>query len=104
MRVPGSGAGARTARAWPADDDVALRDLQALLLRERGLTVSVCTLHRVVHTSYPSDVSDEEWAVAVPYLTLLAPHRLAAQVRAARRLQRGALSGAHRRAVALPAP
>jgi transposase len=26
-----------------------LRDLQALLLRERGLTVSVCTLHRVVH-------------------------------------------------------
>jgi len=26
-----------------------LRDLQALLLRERGLTVAVCTLHRVVH-------------------------------------------------------
>jgi transposase len=26
-----------------------LRDLQALLLRERGLRVSVCTLHRVVH-------------------------------------------------------
>jgi transposase len=26
-----------------------LRDLQALLLRERGITVSVCTLHRVVH-------------------------------------------------------
>ena len=26
-----------------------LRDLQALLLQERGLTVSVCTLHRVVH-------------------------------------------------------
>jgi len=26
-----------------------LRDLQALLLRERGLTVGVCTLHRVVH-------------------------------------------------------
>jgi transposase len=26
-----------------------LRDLQALLLRERGVTVSVCTLHRVVH-------------------------------------------------------
>jgi len=24
-------------------------------------------------TSYPSDVSDEEWAVAVPYLTLLSP-------------------------------
>ena len=24
-------------------------------------------------TSDPSDVSDEEWAVAVPYLTLLAP-------------------------------
>ena len=24
-----------------------LRDLQALLLRERGITVSVCTLHRV---------------------------------------------------------
>ena len=30
-------------------------------------------------TSYPSDVSDEEWAVAVPYLTLLSPDRLAAQ-------------------------
>jgi transposase len=27
-------------------------------------------------TSYPSDVSDEEWAVAVPYLTLLAPSAL----------------------------
>jgi Winged helix-turn helix len=27
-----------------------LRDLHALLLRERGITVSVCTLHRVVHT------------------------------------------------------
>src|SRR5689334_6633303 len=27
-----------------------LRDLQALLLRERGITVSVCTLHRVVQT------------------------------------------------------
>jgi transposase len=27
-----------------------LRDLQAFLLRERGITVSVCTLHRVVHT------------------------------------------------------
>ena len=26
-----------------------LRDVQALLLRERGITVSVCTLHRVVH-------------------------------------------------------
>jgi transposase len=26
-----------------------LRDLQALLLRERGLRVSVCTLHRVAH-------------------------------------------------------
>jgi hypothetical protein len=26
-----------------------LRDLQALLLRERGLTVSVCTLHPAVH-------------------------------------------------------
>lgn len=26
-----------------------IRDLQALVLRERGLTVSVCTLHRVVH-------------------------------------------------------
>jgi transposase len=26
-----------------------LRDLQALLLRERAITVSVCTLHRVVH-------------------------------------------------------
>jgi transposase len=26
-----------------------LRDLQALLQRERGITVSVCTLHRVVH-------------------------------------------------------
>lgn len=26
-----------------------LRDLQAFLLRERGLRVSVCTLHRVVH-------------------------------------------------------
>jgi transposase len=26
-----------------------LRDLQALLLRERSITVSVCTLHRVVH-------------------------------------------------------
>jgi transposase len=25
-----------------------LRDRQALLLRERGVTVSVCTLHRVV--------------------------------------------------------
>ena len=24
-------------------------------------------------TAYPSDVSDEEWAVALPYLTLLAP-------------------------------
>src|SRR5215831_18551284 len=24
-------------------------------------------------TSYPSDVSDEEWAVALPYLTLLSP-------------------------------
>jgi transposase len=27
-------------------------------------------------TSYPSDVSDEEWAVAVPYLTVLAPTAL----------------------------
>jgi transposase len=27
-------------------------------------------------TSYPSDVSDEEWAVAVPYLTLLVPTAL----------------------------
>jgi transposase len=27
-------------------------------------------------TSYPSDVSDEDWAVAVPYLTLLAPTAL----------------------------
>ena len=27
-------------------------------------------------TSYPSDVSDEEWAVAVPYLTLLSPTAL----------------------------
>ena len=27
-------------------------------------------------TSSPSDVSDEEWAVAVPYLTLLAPTAL----------------------------
>jgi transposase len=27
-------------------------------------------------TSYPSDVSDEEWGVAVPYLTLLAPTAL----------------------------
>ena len=26
-----------------------IRDLQALLLRERGITVSICTLHRVVH-------------------------------------------------------
>ncbi len=26
-----------------------IRDLQALLQRERGITVSVCTLHRVVH-------------------------------------------------------
>jgi transposase len=30
----------------------------------------------VTTTSYPSDVSDEEWAVAVPYLTLLAPTAL----------------------------
>ena len=27
-------------------------------------------------TSYPSDVNDKEWAVAVPYLTLLAPTAL----------------------------
>ena len=27
-------------------------------------------------TSYPSDVSDEEWAVALPYLTLLSPTAL----------------------------
>lgn len=26
-----------------------IRDLQALLLRARGITVSICTLHRVVH-------------------------------------------------------
>jgi transposase len=24
-------------------------------------------------TAYPSDVSDEEWAVALPYVTLLSP-------------------------------
>lgn len=30
----------------------------------------------LISTSYPSDVSDEEWAVAVPYLTLLAPTAL----------------------------
>jgi transposase len=27
-------------------------------------------------TSYPSDVSDEEWAVALPYVTLLSPAAL----------------------------
>jgi len=30
-------------------------------------------------TSYPSDVSDEEWAVALPYLTLLSPIALQRQ-------------------------
>ena len=33
----------------------------------------------VISPSSPSDVSDEEWAVAVPYLTLLAPTALQRQ-------------------------
>jgi transposase len=54
-------------------------------------------------TSYPSDVSDEEWAVAVPSLTLLSPtalqrkHDLRAVFNAVRS------RGADRRAVALAA-
>ena len=53
-------------------------------------------------TSSPSDVSDEEWAVAVPDLTLLAPTALQRQYDL-RGLQCGALSGADRRALAPPA-
>jgi transposase len=57
-------------------------------------------------TSYPSDVSDEEWAVAVPYLTLRSPtalqrkHDLRAVFNAVRYL---AHTGPYRRALALSA-
>ena len=52
-------------------------------------------------TSYPSDVSDEEWAVAVPYLTLLSPialqrkHDLRAVFNAVRYLAHRALRSVH---------
>jgi hypothetical protein len=51
-------------------------------------------------TSYPSDVSDEEWAVALPYVTLLAPTALQRKQDLCG-LQCCTLSGANRRALAL---
>ena len=52
---------------------------------------------------YPTDVSDEEWALVAPYLTLVAGRRVAAALSAARSLQCRPLDGAGRRAVAVAA-
>ena len=49
------------------------------------------------------DVSDEEWAFVAPYLTLMTPDAPQRVPRPARGLQRPALDGAGRRAVALSA-
>ncbi len=53
--------------------------------------------------AYPSDVSDEEWALVAPYLTLL-PETAAQREHSLRGVQRAALRGAIRRGLACDAP
>ena len=57
----------------------------------------------IARKPYPSDVSDEEWALVAPYLTLLPEAAGPARAPAARGVQRSALYRQDRRALALDA-
>ena len=66
-------------------------------------TKAVSYVYSMNRRPYPSDVSEEEWAFVMPYLTLLSG-RKPAKIRPAGSVQRLALDGKNRCPVGVPAP
>ena len=66
-------------------------------------TKAVSYVYSMNRRPYPSDVSDEEWAFVMPYLTLLSG-RKPAKIPPAGSVQRPALAGKNRCPVGVPAP